>query len=46
MKDLKDKTIGMCVSGGLDSKTVTKKLIEEGSFCTPIYFSSICKKTP
>lgn len=30
LKDLKDKTIGMCVSGGLDSKTVTKKLKEEG----------------
>ena len=30
LKDLKNKTIGMCVSGGLDSKTVTKKLKEEG----------------
>jgi len=30
LTDLKGKTVGMCVSGGLDSKTITKKLIEEG----------------
>ena len=30
IKDLKGKTVGMCVSGGLDSKTVTKKFKEEG----------------
>jgi argininosuccinate synthase len=30
LADLKGKTIGVCVSGGLDSKTVTKRLIEEG----------------
>ena len=30
IKDLKNKKIGMCVSGGLDSKTVTKKFMEEG----------------
>jgi argininosuccinate synthase len=30
INDLKDKKIGMCVSGGLDSKTVTKKFMEEG----------------
>lgn len=30
LSELKNKTIGMCVSGGLDSKTVTKKLMEEG----------------
>lgn len=28
--DLKGKRLGVCVSGGLDSKTVTKKLIEAG----------------
>ena len=30
LDDLKDKVIGMCVSGGLDSKTVTKRLMQEG----------------
>jgi len=30
LADLKGKKIGICVSGGLDSKTVTKRLIEEG----------------
>ncbi len=30
IKDLEGKKIGMCVSGGLDSKTVTKKFMEEG----------------
>jgi len=30
LSDLKGKTVGMCVSGGLDSKTITKKLVEEG----------------
>ena len=30
LNDLKGKTVGMCVSGGLDSKTITKKLVEEG----------------
>ena len=28
--ELKDRTVGICVSGGLDSKTITKKLVEEG----------------
>ncbi|NQZ55927.1 MAG: argininosuccinate synthase [Lentisphaeraceae bacterium] len=30
LSELKGRTVGMCVSGGLDSKTVTKKLKEEG----------------
>lgn len=30
LKDLKGKKLGLCVSGGLDSKTITKKLVEEG----------------
>jgi argininosuccinate synthase len=30
LEDLKGKKAGMCVSGGLDSKTVTKRLLEEG----------------
>lgn len=30
LQDLRNKTIGMCVSGGLDSKTVTKRLREAG----------------
>jgi len=29
-KDLKGKKVGVCVSGGLDSKTVCKRLVEEG----------------
>ena len=29
LSDIKDKTVGVCVSGGLDSKTVTKRLMEE-----------------
>ena len=28
--DLKGKKIGVCVSGGLDSKTVTSRLMKEG----------------
>ena len=30
LEDLKNRKIGICVSGGLDSKTVTKRLREEG----------------
>ena len=30
LKDLKGKKIGVCVSGGLDSKTVTKFFMEQG----------------
>jgi len=30
LKDLKGKKVGVCVSGGLDSKTVTKRFIEAG----------------
>ena len=30
LEDLKNKKIGICVSGGLDSKTVTKRLCEQG----------------
>jgi len=29
LSQLKEKTVGVCVSGGLDSKTVTKRLMEE-----------------
>ena len=29
LSDLKDKLVGVCVSGGLDSKTVTKRLMED-----------------
>ncbi|EOD34470.1 argininosuccinate synthase [Emiliania huxleyi CCMP1516] len=29
-KDLRGKLVGVCVSGGLDSKTVSKRLVEEG----------------
>ena len=29
-KNLKGKKVGVCVSGGLDSKTVCKRLVEEG----------------
>jgi len=29
LSQLKGKTVGVCVSGGLDSKTVTKRLMEE-----------------
>ena len=28
--DLKGKKVGVCVSGGLDSKTVSKRLVEAG----------------
>jgi len=28
--DLKGKLVGVCVSGGLDSKTVSKRLVEDG----------------
>lgn len=30
LRDLKGEKVGICVSGGLDSKTVTKRLIEAG----------------
>ncbi len=30
LKDLKDKTVGACVSGGLDSRTICKVMVEEG----------------
>lgn len=30
LEDLKGRKVGMCVSGGLDSRTVTKRLIEAG----------------
>ena len=30
LEDLKGKKVGMCVSGGLDSKTVTKLFKENG----------------
>lgn len=30
LSDLHDKSVGICVSGGLDSKTVTKRLVEAG----------------
>lgn len=30
LPELRDKSIGICVSGGLDSKTVTKRLVSEG----------------
>ena len=30
IQDLKDERIGVCVSGGLDSKTVTSRMLEEG----------------
>ena len=30
LEDLKGKKVGMCVSGGLDSKTVTKLFVENG----------------
>jgi argininosuccinate synthase len=30
IQDLKNEKIGICVSGGLDSKTVTSRLLEEG----------------
>ena len=30
IQDLKDERIGVCVSGGLDSKTVTARMLEEG----------------
>jgi len=30
LHDLHGKRVGVCVSGGLDSRTVTKKLLEEG----------------
>ena len=29
-KALKGKKVGVCVSGGLDSKTVSKRLVEAG----------------
>ncbi len=30
LHELKGKRVGMCVSGGLDSRTVTKRLLEDG----------------
>ena len=30
IQDLKEERIGVCVSGGLDSKTVTARMLEEG----------------
>jgi len=30
LEELKGKKLGVCVSGGLDSKTITRKFIEEG----------------
>ncbi len=30
LSELRNKSIGICVSGGLDSKTVTKRLVSEG----------------
>lgn len=30
LQDMKSELVGVCVSGGLDSKTVSKRLIEEG----------------
>ena len=30
LKDLKGERVGICVSGGLDSKTVTSRLLEAG----------------
>lgn len=30
LEELKGKKVGMCVSGGLDSKTVTKRLMQDG----------------
>ena len=30
LHDLRGKRVGVCVSGGLDSRTVTKRLLEEG----------------
>jgi argininosuccinate synthase len=30
LKDLKGKKLGVCVSGGLDSKTITRRLVDEG----------------
>ncbi len=30
LKDLKRQKLGICVSGGLDSKTITKRLVDEG----------------
>ena len=30
IEDLKGKTVGVCVSGGLDSRTVTRRLMDEG----------------
>ena len=30
ISDLKGETVGICVSGGLDSKAVTRRLVEEG----------------
>lgn len=30
LEDLKEEKVGLCVSGGLDSKTVAKRLVEAG----------------
>jgi argininosuccinate synthase len=36
--DLRGKLVGVCVSGGLDSKTVSKRLVEDG--CKVLAFSA------
>ena len=33
LEDLKSEKVGVCVSGGLDSKTVTRRLLEAGVDC-------------
>lgn len=38
LADLNDKKLGVCVSGGLDSKTVTRRLIEAG--CDVLCFTA------
>ena len=30
LSDLKNEKVGVCVSGGLDSKTITRKLVDLG----------------
>ena len=30
LQELKNETLGVCVSGGLDSKTITRRLLDEG----------------
>eukprot|EP00967_Tisochrysis_lutea_P073843 scaffold98987_cov29-Tisochrysis_lutea.AAC.1 len=38
VNDLRGKLVGVCVSGGLDSKTVSKRLVEGG--CKVLAFSA------